>query len=75
MLVNCDARFVVDRTRYFADPGVREGTGLGPLVCYNCGFESLGGHGCMSLVIVQKCALLGYYAASSGSKKLPLLAA
>jgi len=75
VLGNREARFVVDRKRYFADPGVLEVKGLGPLICCNCGFESLGGHGCISLVSVQKCGLLAYYAASSGSKKLPLLVA
>ena len=42
-------RFVVDRTRYFADPSVRVAKGLGQLFCCNCGFQSLEGHGCVSL--------------------------
>jgi len=75
VLVNCEARLVVDRARYFADPDVREVKGLGRLVCCSCGFESRRGHCYMSFASVQKCVVLGYYAASSGSKKLPLLAA
>jgi len=74
VLVNCEAKLVADRTRYFADPDVREVKGLGRLVCCSCGFESLRGHCYTSLASVQKCAVLGYYAARSGSKKLPLLA-
>ena len=29
-----------------------EGLGLQPLACWDCGFESRQGHGCMSLVFV-----------------------
>jgi hypothetical protein len=37
-----------------ADPGGRadKGVGLGPLACWDCGFESRRAHGCLSLVSV-----------------------
>lgn len=40
---------------YFADPGGRavEDVGLRPLNCWDCGFESRLGHGCLSVVCCQ----------------------
>jgi hypothetical protein len=39
------------------DPGCRAvyGVGLGPLTCWDCGFESRRGHGCLSVVSVVCC--------------------
>jgi len=40
-----------------ADPSGRadQGVGLRPLACWDCGFESHRGHGCLSLVSVVCC--------------------
>ena len=40
-----------------ADPGGRavQGLGFGPLACWDCGFESHRGHGCVSLMNVVCC--------------------
>jgi len=40
-----------------ADPGDRavSGVGLGPLACWDCGFDSCRGHGCLSVVSVVCC--------------------
>ena len=39
-----------------ADPGGRAvRVGLRPLACWDCGLESRGGHGCLSVVSVECC--------------------
>jgi hypothetical protein len=53
LLNMCD--FILGNTltkSHFADPGDRAFKGMGPLACWDCGFESCRGHGCLSLVNV-----------------------
>jgi hypothetical protein len=51
---------------FFADPSGRAvyGVGLRPLACWDCGFESRLGHGCLSL---ECCVLSGKVSASGWS--------
>jgi hypothetical protein len=49
--------FFIDIILSVADPSDRvvEGVGLLPLACWDCGFESRRGHGCLSLMSVVCC--------------------
>ena len=47
-----------------------QGVGLRPLACWNCGFESQRGHGCLSLVNVV-CCQIGDYVSEESRRVLP----
>ena len=55
--IQCRGGFVWHNYSRGAGPCGRAvlGVGLRPLACWECGFESHRGHGCLSLVIVVYC--------------------
>jgi hypothetical protein len=57
MHFRCTLYTIYSGTRWYADPSGRsiQSVGLRPLACWDCGFESLRGHGCLSAVSIVYC--------------------
>jgi hypothetical protein len=54
-VTSSDLRLIYSRITIAPRGRVVKGVGLLPLACWDCGFESQRGHGCLSLVSVVCC--------------------